>query len=109
MLLSLRMDQPYHRFVKRFRAFKFELRPNGVRRRQIRRCAGSCRFVYNKRLALQKARFDAGEKKLNYAELCGGQPAHTRAVRLRCMRLRGQRRSGWRDQYTQGGTRPLRL
>jgi hypothetical protein len=35
------------------------------------RCfAGSCRFVYNKGLALQKARFDAGEKKLNYTELC---------------------------------------
>ena len=35
------------------------------------RCfAGSCRFVYNKGLALQKARFDAGEKRLNYFELC---------------------------------------
>ena len=35
------------------------------------RCfAGSCRFVYNKGLALQKARFDAGEKKLSYVELC---------------------------------------
>ena len=35
------------------------------------RCfAGSCRFVYNKALALQKARFDAGEKKFNYAGLC---------------------------------------
>ena len=28
------------------------------------------RFVYNKGLALQKARFDAGEKKLSYVELC---------------------------------------
>jgi len=35
------------------------------------RCfAGSCRFVYNKGLALQKARFDAGETKLTYAGLC---------------------------------------
>jgi hypothetical protein len=35
------------------------------------RCfAGSCRFVYNKGLALQKARFDAGEKKIGYAGLC---------------------------------------
>ena len=35
------------------------------------RCfAGSCRFVYNKGLALQKARFEAGEKRLNYAGLC---------------------------------------
>jgi putative transposase len=70
MLLSLVIDQPYHRFVKRLQAFKFELRSHGTQRRQMRRFAGSCRFVYNRGLALQKARFDAGEKKLNYAELC---------------------------------------
>ena len=70
MLLSLRIDQPYHRFVKRLQAFKFELRTHGAQRQQMRRFAGSCRFVYNKGLALQKARFDAGEKKLNYVELC---------------------------------------
>jgi putative transposase len=70
MLLSLRMDHPYHRFVKCLQAFKFELRPNGVQRRQIRCFAGSCRFVYNQGLALQKARFEAGATKLNYAELC---------------------------------------
>jgi putative transposase len=35
------------------------------------RCfAGACRFVYNKGLALQKARLDAGEKRLSYAGLC---------------------------------------
>jgi putative transposase len=70
MLLSLIIDQPYHRFVKRLQAFKFQLRPNGVQRQQMRRFAGSCRFVYNKGLALQKARSDAGEKKLNYPDLC---------------------------------------
>ena len=57
-------------FVKRLQAFKFELRPNGSQRQQMRCFAGSCRFVYNKGLALQKARFDAGEKKLSYAGLC---------------------------------------
>jgi putative transposase len=41
-----------------------------AQRRRMRCFAGSCRFVYNKGLALQKARFDAGEKKLGYAELC---------------------------------------
>jgi len=56
--------------VKRWQAFKFELRPNGAQRRQLRCFAGSCRFVYNKGLALQKARFEAGEKKLGYAGLC---------------------------------------
>ena len=68
--LSSHMDQPYHRFVKRWQAFKFELRPNGTQRRQMRCFAGSCRFVYNKGLAVQKARFEAGETKLTYAGLC---------------------------------------
>jgi putative transposase len=56
--------------VKRLQAFKFELRPNGAQRQQMRCFAGSCRFVYNTGLALQKTRFEAGEKKLNYAGLC---------------------------------------
>ena len=56
--------------MKRLQAFKFELRPNGAQRQQMRRYAGSCRFVYNKGLALQKARFDAGQKKLTYVGLC---------------------------------------
>lgn len=36
----------------------------------MRRFAGSCRFVYNKALALQKVRYEQGEKKLGYAGLC---------------------------------------
>ena len=56
--------------MKRLQAFKFELRPNGAQRQHMRCFAGSCRFVYNKGLALQKSRFEAGEKRLNYAELC---------------------------------------
>jgi putative transposase len=51
-------------------AFRFELRPHGGQERQMRRFAGSCRFVYNQALALQKARYEQGEKKLAYAELC---------------------------------------
>jgi len=34
------------------------------------RFAGSCRFVYNKGLALQKERYEAGEKKHGYTALC---------------------------------------
>jgi putative transposase len=35
------------------------------------RCfVGSCRFVYNKALALQKERHEQGEKKLGYTGLC---------------------------------------
>ena len=56
--------------MKRLQAFKFELRPNGAQRQQMCRYAGSCRFVYNKGLALQKARFEADQKKLSYVGLC---------------------------------------
>ena len=56
--------------MKRLQAFKYELRPDGQQQRLMRRFAGSCRFVFNKALGLQKARYDQGEKKLNYAGLC---------------------------------------
>ena len=36
----------------------------------MRRFAGACRFVFNKALALQKERYEQGEKKLGYFELC---------------------------------------
>ncbi|WP_202619483.1 helix-turn-helix domain-containing protein [Aeromonas media] len=56
--------------MQRLQAFKYELRPDGQQQRQMRRFAGSCRFVFNKALALQQERFEQGEKKLGYAELC---------------------------------------
>jgi len=56
--------------VQRLQAFKFELMPTGEQQRQMRRFAGSCRFVFNKALALQKERHERGEKKLGYAGLC---------------------------------------
>ena len=56
--------------MKRLQAYKYELHPNGEQQRQMRRFAGSCRFVFNKALALQKARYEQGEKKLGYAGLC---------------------------------------
>lgn len=60
----------YNIAMKRLQAFKFELRPNGEQQRQMRRFAGSSRFVFNKALALQKERYQQGEKKLSYADLC---------------------------------------
>ena len=36
----------------------------------MRRFAGSCRFVFNKALTLQKERYEQGEKKLGYVGLC---------------------------------------
>ncbi|SPK77483.1 putative transposase (plasmid) [Cupriavidus taiwanensis] len=56
--------------MQRLQAFKYELMPTGDQERDMRRFAGSCRFVFNKALALQKARFEAGNKKLGYAGLC---------------------------------------
>lgn len=56
--------------MRRLQAFKYELQPNGEQRRNMRRFAGSCRFVFNKALALQRSRFEAGEKRLGYAGLC---------------------------------------
>lgn len=44
--------------------------PDGQQERQMRRFVGSCRFVFNKALALQKERYEQGEKKLGYAGLC---------------------------------------
>lgn len=56
--------------MNRLQAYKYELQPNGDQQRNMRRFVGSCRFVFNKALAMQKARYEQGEKKLGYAGLC---------------------------------------
>ena len=56
--------------MQRLRAYKYELMPDGEQLRQMRRFAGACRFVFNKALAMQKSRYEQGEKKLGYAGLC---------------------------------------
>lgn len=56
--------------MQRLQAYRFELQPNGEQQHLMRRFAGSCRYVYNKALALQQERHEAGEKKLGYAALC---------------------------------------
>ena len=56
--------------MQRLQAFRYELMPTGEQQRQMRRFAGSCRFVFNRALALQKERYEQGEKKLGYAGLC---------------------------------------
>lgn len=56
--------------MQRLQAYKYELMPTGEQQRNMRRFAGSCRFVFNKALALQKERYERGEKKLGYAALC---------------------------------------
>ena len=55
--------------MQRLQAFKYELMPDGNQQRDMRRFAGSCRFVYNKALALQKANHEAGNKFIRYVEM----------------------------------------
>src|ERR1700692_1183169 len=64
------IDQEYKKVVLRLQAFKFDLRPNGEQLRNLRQFAGSCRFVYNKALALNVERYQKKEKRLGYAGLC---------------------------------------
>jgi putative transposase len=55
--------------MRRLQAFKFELMPNGEQQRDMRRFAGSCRFVHNKALALQKENYEAGGKFIGYVAM----------------------------------------
>jgi transposase len=57
------LGEGYNQAVQRQQAFKYELMPNGDQQRQMRRFAGSCRYVFNRAPALQKERFEQGEKK----------------------------------------------
>ncbi len=62
--------------MKRLQAFKYELQPNGEQQRAMRRFAGSCRFVFNKALALQH---DSNWKKAKARV----QKIHTRIANVR--------------------------
>ncbi|ECU9386559.1 transposase [Salmonella enterica subsp. enterica serovar Newport] len=55
--------------MKRLRAFKFRLRPDGQQEREMRRFAGACRFVFNRALALQNENHDAGNKYISYTKM----------------------------------------
>ncbi len=55
--------------MQRLQAFKFELMPNGEQQRDMRRFAGSCRFVYNKALAMQKENYEADGKFIGYVAM----------------------------------------
>lgn len=70
MSLFSYIDQTILCDMQRLQACRFELQPNGEQQHLMRRFAGSCRYVYNKALALQQERHEAGEKKLGYAALC---------------------------------------
>jgi putative transposase len=55
--------------MQRLQAYKYELMPEGEQDRAMRRFAGSCRFVYNKALALQKENYEAGNKFIGYVAM----------------------------------------
>ena len=52
--------------MKEMQGFRFELRPDGEQMRKMAQTDGSCRFVYNKALALQKENHEAGNKFISY-------------------------------------------
>jgi len=51
------------------KAFKFQFKTNPAQDRLLNQAAGCCRFVWNKALALQKERLDAGLPILKYTEM----------------------------------------
>ena len=55
--------------MKKLQAFKFELMPNGSQSRDMHRCVGMCRFVYNKALAQQKENHANGLKYTNHFDM----------------------------------------
>ena len=59
----------YNDPMQRLQAFKFELKPTGDQQRDMRRFAGSCRFVFNKALALQIENYEAGGKFIGYVAM----------------------------------------
>jgi putative transposase len=55
--------------MQRLQAFKFVLMPNGAQQRDMRRFAGSCRFVFNKALALQQNNHQSGGRFIGYVAM----------------------------------------
>jgi putative transposase len=60
--------------VRRIQAYKYELMPSGEQQHDMRRFAGSCRFVFNKALALETANHAAGNKFIRYVEMANMLP-----------------------------------
>ena len=54
--------------------------PDGQQQRDMRRFAGSCRFVYNKALAMQKENHEAGNKFIGYVPMAANLPIWKREV-----------------------------
>ncbi|MEZ2720756.1 RNA-guided endonuclease InsQ/TnpB family protein [Paenalcaligenes hominis] len=62
--------------MKRWQAYRYELKPNSAQQRDMRRFAGACRFVFNRALAWQKERYAADSTtKFSYTVLANFLPA----------------------------------
>lgn len=55
--------------MKCLQAYKYQIKTNCTQERQLRRFAGSCRFIFNKALALQRANREAGNKYIGYVAM----------------------------------------
>ena len=54
----------------RLQAYKFQLRPKAGEESLMRRFAGSCRFLWNKALALEKESYESSGKRIGFPALC---------------------------------------
>jgi len=67
--------------MQRLQAYKYELMPDGQQKRDMSHFAGSCRFVYNKALALQKERYEADKQtRFSYTVLANLLPTWKREL-----------------------------
>ena len=55
--------------MKRLQANKYQLKTDETEARILRRFAGSCRFVFNKALAMQQENYEAGNKFIAYVAM----------------------------------------
>lgn len=55
--------------MKQLKVFKFQLKTHAAQAAQLRRFAGCCRFVWNRVLAMQKARLHEKQGILNYPNM----------------------------------------
>jgi putative transposase len=68
--IAVIIHRPNYNFdVQRVQAYKYERMPDGEQERAIRRFARSCRFSYNKALAMQKENHAAGNKLIGYVAM----------------------------------------
>lgn len=51
-IMPLHINQSMIGIMQRLQSFKYELMPNGEQQHNMRRLVGSCRFVFNRALAL---------------------------------------------------------